>query len=52
MRARRRRDRDMLMGRALLIEDLALLRTSYSEYLANRGLDVYTAHGSPTAWRC
>ena len=34
------------MGRALLIEDSGALRASYSEYLAHRGLDVYTAHGA------
>jgi DNA-binding response OmpR family regulator len=37
------------MSRALLIEDSAILRTSYSEYLANRGLDIYTAHGPADA---
>jgi DNA-binding response OmpR family regulator len=34
------------MGRALLIEDSGSLRITYSEYLAHRGLDVYTAHGA------
>lgn len=34
------------MGRALLIEDSGSLRASYSEYLAGRGLDIYTAHGA------
>ena len=37
------------MGRALLIEDSVSLRTSYTEYLADRGFDVYTAHGAADA---
>ncbi len=37
------------MGRVLLIEDSGALRASYSEYLANRGLDIYTAHGATDA---
>ena len=34
------------MGRALLIEHSAQLRASFSEYLSERGIDVYTAHGA------
>ena len=37
------------MGRALLIEDSPPLRASYSEYLIDRGFDVYMAHGAADA---
>lgn len=33
------------MGRALLIEESAALRTSFSDYLQSRGIQTYTARG-------